>query len=270
MKTQRMFLALLTIFFLCSSTSFAGIVFEEVDEMKGLEMKIPGMEKMGKEVKKVFVTPEMRKEVSSNNVKIIRLDKEVIWTYSPQSGYYMEMTFDNMRQMASAFASPQMMEQMGEMAGSMQMSAKRTGKKQVINGFSCEQVIVTTSFGQGEMVMEQWITPDVPDDLAKFNKNFAKKMEKGMKGQKGLKEMGEKMEKKMDMDEQTKKLISEGFVIRTVSDMGGIKSITEVITPKGVMQKTSIPLSEFDLPAGLKKMPMGEGSGFPPMAPPAR
>jgi hypothetical protein len=45
--------------------------------------------------------------------------------------------------------------------------------------------------------------------------------------------------------------------------MGGIKSIIEV---KNV-QKTSIPSKEFDLPSGLKKMPMGGGGPYSPQRP---
>ena len=259
MKPQNIFFSVLTAVLFFASISFAGVVYEEVSEIKGMDFKIPGMEQTGKDIKKIYVTSDKKKEASKDNVTIIRLDKEVIWTYNAQAGFYTEMTFDNMRQLATAFTNPQMMAQMEEMAGKMEMETKSTGKKMNINGFDCEQVLITTKSGGKSMVTEQWITLDVPSEFVEFNRNFAARMKKGVKPPKNLKDMG----KKMGMDSRTKKLVSEGLVIKTITDMGGMKSIIEV---KNV-RKTSIPSKDFDLPGGLKKMPMGGGGPYPPQGP---
>jgi hypothetical protein len=244
MKKARLFCFTIFILFLVISLSFAGVVYEEVEELQGIDLKAIGGEQ--KTVKKIYVTPNKKKEVLPHKIEIIRIDKEVMWIFSPESKFYVEKTFKDIKKFASVFMHPQVFTQMGKMMGDMQIVVKRTGRKQNINGFNCEQVLITYKSKGGDFVLEQWITTELPSDLAKFNKNLAKMMKKDLEVPKEL----ESMEKQMGLDQKTKKLLNNGLIIKSVSNFGGMKTITEIRN----LKETSIPDREFNLPSGYKKM----------------
>jgi len=122
------------------------------------------------------------------------------------------------------------MEQMGqEMSEDMKITATNETKK--IAGYICTKYIVT---GMGAKT-EHWVSKDV-------------------KGYKEFRAVTEKMEKKLKKSPSMGKIgmsgisSKEGFPIRTVTDMMGIKSTT---TLKNI-QKKSLSKSLFKIPEGYK------------------
>ena len=111
---------------------------------------------------------------------ITRVDKELIWTLHPDKKQYAEMTFAEMRELMSRGVSGA--EAQAENAEDAQkardaemefsVDVKRTGKKETVNGFPAEQVILTLtgtskdkkSGGQGSftMTVDQWLSDKVP------------------------------------------------------------------------------------------------------------
>jgi hypothetical protein len=132
------------------------------------------------------------------SVTITRLDRELVWSLEPQKKQYREMTFAEMKESMAKAAremeeAPQEAEAAPGQAGpddrgmTFTVEVKKTGAKQEINGFACEQVIVTC-VGKPEkpkpgeenaelrFVLDQWLTPAMPgqDELGAFHRRLAK------------------------------------------------------------------------------------------------
>ena len=126
------------------------------------------------------------------------------------------------------------MEQMGQgMSEDMKITATNETKK--IAGYKCTKYIVT---GMG-VKTEHWVSKDV-------------------EGYREFRAATEKMEKKLDKSPSMGKIgvsgisSKEGFPVRTVTDMMGMKSIT---TLKNI-QKKSLSKSLFKIPEGYKLIEM--------------
>jgi hypothetical protein len=114
-----------------------------------------------------------------STVSITRLDRELVWTLEPEKKRYTEMTFAEMREQMRK-AAEEMTKAQGAPAASPQddgmtftLVVKKTGARETINGFPCEQVIVTctgksknpppgATTDELRLVMDQWLTPSVP------------------------------------------------------------------------------------------------------------
>lgn len=92
-------------------------------------------------------------------VSIIDLDKNLILNLAPQSKAYQEITFNEWNEMQK-----QMEEEIRKLPAEKQkkwmlkdVKVTRTEKKQKINGFNCEQYLVTDQTGSEEV----WVTKDI-------------------------------------------------------------------------------------------------------------
>lgn len=126
-------------------------------------------------------------------VSITRLDREVMWHLDLEKQQYTELTFAEMRAATEAG--------MGEMEKSAReekpkdadmtftVDVKKTGARQEINGFPCEQVIVTCigkpahpkkgeEGGEIHLVTDEWLSTKVPGqaEIEAFHRKFAEKM----------------------------------------------------------------------------------------------
>lgn len=130
-------------------------------------------------------------------VHITRLDKELLWEVNPDKQEYTEFTFEQWREQMA-----KMSEQMAKAQADMKretdkhpdvemtyaIDVKKTGEKQVINGFACEQVILTLTATPkdkttGEsadytITMDNWMSLAVPGGTERdaFYHRFAEKL----------------------------------------------------------------------------------------------
>ena len=175
----------------------------------------------------------------SATASIVRLDKELVWSLEPDKKQYSEMTFAEMREAMNkgmADAQTEMKKSENHKAQNVEMDFKvdvqRTGKRDVINGFKAENVILTltatpkdkTSGEQGagyKMTMDQWISTDTQgqSEMLAYHKKFAEKlgmdpqmqqMARGIMSQygDGVKQLAEKMK---DL---------KGYPVRSTMTMG--------------------------------------------------
>ncbi len=132
------------------------------------------------------------------SAEIVRLDKELVWSLEPDKKQYGEMTFAEMREaMAKGMANAQAemkkpenqkAQQQAEM--DFKVDVQRTGKKDVINGFKAENVILTLTATPkdkktGEkgaagykMTLDQWISNDTQgqSEMLAYYRKFAEKL----------------------------------------------------------------------------------------------
>ncbi len=112
---------------------------------------------------------------------------------------------------------------------------KKTGKKEKINGFACEQLLVTSSDGAS---MEVWVTKAIN------NKKITEVYKKLMKF--GATQNPQASERSKSMEE----VLNSGFPIRTVETRGNQKHIMEVTAVK---EKKSNPATALP-PKGYSPM----------------
>jgi hypothetical protein len=144
------------------------------------------------------------------SVSIVRLDREVVWDVEPADKRYTEMTFAEMRalvasagaEMEKARAEARAAEPEAGEQPEMEytVDVRRTGAKQTIAGFACEQTVVTltakpradaaaggkqakdeeaAAAGSGfKMTSDLWLSKAVPGgaELEGFNRRFAEKL----------------------------------------------------------------------------------------------
>uniref|UniRef100_A0A832I3Y0 DUF4412 domain-containing protein n=1 Tax=Eiseniibacteriota bacterium TaxID=2212470 RepID=A0A832I3Y0_UNCEI len=115
------------------------------------------------------------------SVSITRLDRELVWTLEPEKKRYTELTFEQMRALmrgGMAEAEAQMAaagDQGAPQDADMEFTVdvKKTGARADVNGFPCEQVVVTCmarpkgpqpgeAGREFKMIMDQWLTPNLP------------------------------------------------------------------------------------------------------------
>jgi len=221
---------------------------------------------IGERTEQMWAVPKKMKGVTKENGEtfIVRLDKELFITIDPKEKTYTEMTFAEMEAMMKKAGSQmdemqkklaempeeqrKMMEQMmGDKMGGMKASkdakvdVKNTGDKKTISGFSCTKFVATQD---GKDVMTLWVTKDVSgfDAMRKDWEEFSKRMM-------ALNPMGGK-----GLGEAFKKI--DGFPIQTEMGHGMTSTVTKI-------EKKTAPASEFEVPAGYKKVKsqMGEMGG---------
>ena len=208
---------------------------------------------------KFYYMPKMFKTVTREDGEAVmfRLDKEMMIMVNPKEKTYSEMTFAEMEKSMKQ-VSPKMDQAMAEMQKQMEnmpeeqrkmvekmmgekMPGKKkegkvevvnTGEKKTISGYSCTKFVIKED---GKEVAAVWATKDVKDfeamrrDMEQFSKRMAAMNPMMGKGTaEGIKSV-------------------EGFPIET--DMG--ESMKEVVTK---IEKRSIAASEFEVPAGYKKV----------------
>jgi GLPGLI family protein len=211
----------------------------------------------GKEISSAsYYRTHMFKQVSEKNAMIFRLDKEILYTVDHERKEYSVMTFAELEAFSKKASSemnekmsamkeqmknmpPEQRKMMEQMMGKQAMGksseskieVKKTSEKKTINGFPC---IKYALMEDGKETGNVWTTSNVP--------NF-----KTM--QKDFQEFSERITAQMPMKggqlaEAMKKI--EGFPIQT-SIAGFIINVKKV-------EKKSIAVSEFEVPAGYKKV----------------
>lgn len=205
-----------------------------------------------------YYMPKMFKEKGSdeNHEIIVRLDKKLFIIVNTADKEYSEMTFDELEKALTAVSgmvsgkmaemekqmeslSPEqkkmMMEMMGDKIPGMKQKGKieteNTGTKKDISGFSCIEHLVKRN---GETFLTMWTTEDIKglEGLNAEMKEFGKRMA-------ALNPMGER-------EEQEAMFNVEGFPIMTE-----VAGITTLVTR---VERRAIPMSEFEVPSGYKKV----------------
>ncbi|OGC02414.1 hypothetical protein A2V82_02180 [candidate division KSB1 bacterium RBG_16_48_16] len=173
--------------------------------------------------------PEILIDFNSGIVRNVMHDKKA----------YMEMNIDELSEQMKSIQSK--MQQAGlQTDEGQQAEIKKTGKKQKINGFTCEQYVRD----EGDETSEYWMTKDVTfQDLFGSDSKYMKTVEK-----------------MMSMD----KMAGKGYY-----DLGGYPvliiekdphSTTTTETMK--IEKTKVADSKYKVPENYKKMTMSEMMGF--------
>ncbi|MFQ5769323.1 MAG: DUF4412 domain-containing protein [bacterium] len=197
-------------------------------------------------------------EPDENQTTIIRLDKEFLWHIDHNAKTYTQVSFKQMRQgmqdvqriMQEAMKNMtpeqrQMMENMGMkmpgMSPPKHYQLKKTGKKEKINGYRCEQYLLVK--GDQNETEEWWVTKDL-GSFQNFGKMLAK-MFAGMSG--GMTAAVEAMAK------------LEGIPIKTIEKEGDEVRISKVTK----ITKASVNKTQFEVPEGYKmeempQMPFGK------------
>ena len=126
----------------------------------------------------------------AETVSITRLDKDVVWSLDPAKKEYSELTFAEMKAMMEK-GSEEMQKATRTQDDGMTFTVdvKKTGAKKDVNGFACEQVVITCSgkptdpkqaaeIQQVRMTMDQWLMPKAPGgaEMAAYHKMFAEKL----------------------------------------------------------------------------------------------
>ena len=121
--------------------------------------------------------------------QIIRLDKELIWDLDVDKRTYSEMDFATMRKMMERGMGRAQQEKLPTQDLEYTIDVKRTGTKDVINGFHAENVIITmtgkpkSAPAEGGVrgttfTIDEWLSNDVPgqDEIRAYYRKFAEKM----------------------------------------------------------------------------------------------
>lgn len=248
-KTVRLLLAVFFLFGVVTSALAQGLYWES--KMTGASI--------GEETQQMWAVPKKMKGVTkeTGEAYIVRLDKQVFITVDPKDKTYSEITFDEMEKMMKK-ASGKMDAQMAEMqkqladmpeeqrkmvekmmgskiptqAKDVKTEVVNTGEKKTISGFACTKLVVKMD---DKEAMTFWVTKEVKefDSMRKDWEEFSKlMMEMNPSVMKGLGDVFKKI---------------EGFPIQTEVIQGIVNTVTKV-------EKKVAPASEFEVPAGYKKV----------------
>jgi len=129
-----------------------------------------------------------------SSADIVRLDRDLLWSLDLQKKQYTELTIAELRaMMEQGLARAEAREPGAGPARDVEMTYKvdvqRTGKKEKVNGFDAENVIVTItatpkdaasgeSAGSYTLKMDQWLAAQVPgqSEVVAFYRKYAEKM----------------------------------------------------------------------------------------------
>ena len=126
----------------------------------------------------------------SETVSITRLDKDLVWSLEPAQKEYSELTFAEMKAMMEKGSEEAQKATRAQDEGmTFTVDVKKTGVKQDVNGFACEQVVITCSgkptdpkqaaeVQEIRMTMDQWLTQKAPGstEMAAYHRKFAEKL----------------------------------------------------------------------------------------------
>jgi hypothetical protein len=225
MKKSVMLTALIIALFACSSTCLAQ--FEGVLKMKTFHKSSAGPMNVTQEV--FIKSDRMRSNMTADNspmgpmAMVIRRDKGVIWTILESMKMYMEMSLKQTEDMIKSMQKD-----------TLKPTIKKTGKKQKLAGYTCEEILVTTS----EMTATLWATSEL-SALAESMKWFNSSSNAQPRW----------MQEIEKMKLLTLKMHSEA----TNGDVTDLE-ITSI-------EKKSVDNSQFEIPAGYKKQEMPAGMG---------
>jgi hypothetical protein len=241
------------IFFLASMLCTASML--SADVMYEMTSTTAGMMGMKAETQmRVFVkgdrsltemTAENPMTGPMSDIKIIRLDKGVIWSIDHENKQYAEYDLKDMTGATEEYEETQM-----EMPD---LKVVRTGEKKKILEKDCEQIIVTmeSAGDEGKMTFKQtmWVTKEIQGykEIQEFQKQMA---ESGLGSSAGM--MGPN---KKNYEEFQKKISEiEGFPLEIdmEMDMGGEGMSFKMTTHSEVTKVEAKPISDkvFEVPSG--------------------
>jgi hypothetical protein len=173
---------------------------------------------------------------------ITRLDKGLIWTLDPKKKTYREEPITSFRKEEARKQADEAREKPAVRVTKSEFSVKKTGASETINGFPCEEYLITwvlefedletKARTRNTMTTNQWTTPETPsirklqaEEMA-FTKAYLKKIGLELSGQE-MKQFGLDMfstmsgASKAEMEKQFKSFKKEmaklkGYPIRTV------------------------------------------------------
>lgn len=214
---------------------------------------MPMQPKEAKENEKTFYKSGKMKmmNLTTGRTTIFRFDKELVWTIDEKNKTYMEMTFAEMQQGMDQMRSEmkkemkgmsaderKMMEKMmGKKMGGMfdeegefEITVNRSGKKDKILEYPCEQIFLLIN---KEPLMELWVTDKF--NLGTEFLDVYQKMGfvKGKLSDEAKKIRGIPLLTKMSMN-------------RGMGNMDSESRVTKIV-------ETSVANQEFDVPGGYKK-----------------
>jgi hypothetical protein len=223
---------------------------------QGLYWQSTTEETAGKHTEENFAISKMFKMVKTGgtndgSIIITRLDKQLFWTLNPEKKTYTEMTFDDMEKMVSNGSAQmdkmkeqmknmpeeqrKMMEKMMGTQNDQPVEVKKTGETKSVAGYKCTKFI---AFRGEEEVMSLWVTKDLTGfgPLMADWKEFAQRMSAmTARFSKGSSDMYKNI---------------DGFPMETTIKIMN-NTVTTTVTK---VEKRSIPPTEFDIPAGYKKV----------------
>jgi hypothetical protein len=227
-------------------TSVFAVTFVFQASGQGLYVESKGS--AGGDIERFWYMPHMFRSVDDNgDVTVIRLDREIIYTFDPEERTYTEMRFSDMKAMREKVAAmtkkrmeampPEQRkafeERMSHAAGGSEKNSHEvvgTGETRSISGFTCSKYIVKRN---GKQVETVWATNDIRGaeslrkDMEKFMETVSTNLGNGRR-------LGTAWYKEV-----------RGLPIQTESD-GSTRTITKV-------EQRPVPLSEFEIPAGYTK-----------------
>lgn len=122
-------------------------------------------------------------------VKITRLDKELFWDVNPKEKEYTELTFADLRkQMEGLAPEGKDVDEADSIQARTDIQIERTGKKQMIAGYSAEEVIMVVTIegrdpetgktNEFKVTMDMWLSKEVPGlaEYTSFHKRLAEKL----------------------------------------------------------------------------------------------
>ena len=236
----------LTLLFCLASMLYGDVMYEMVSTSEGM-MGMKGETNMRIFVKGDRSLTEMTAENpmggTMTDTKIIRLDKDVIWSIDHDNKEYTEMSI----------AMPtQMPEESDEEISIPDVTVTRTGETKKLLNKDCEKVIVTMDVDddEGEMNFKQtmWVTKDIPGykEIQDFQEHMAGS------GSMSTSMMGAN---KKTYEEFQKKISEiEGFPLEIEMEMtmGAEGMSFSMMTHSEVTQIETKPINDkvFEIPAG--------------------
>jgi len=199
------------------------------------------------DVGRTYLMPKMFKHVSAGTMILFRLDRDKMYSVDLQNKTYWEMTLSEMEAMmtqASAMIEeafkdlPPEQRKMVErqMAGMMggggsQVVVSATGEKRTIGGYACSKWVASQD---GKPLVVAWVTRDLRafEPLAEDWRTAYKRMNAGNQRLAG------------GLVNAFQQL--EGFPMEM--EVLGVRALVTKVEPR------AIPVSEFEVPAGLKQV----------------
>jgi hypothetical protein len=184
----------------------------------------------------------MKRVSPDGNDTIIKLDDGKIITIDNKKKTYSIVTVQELNDMlekvsAAASANKEQMEAMKKMMGQMSdsWSVTKLGPGEPIAGYKTEKYLL-----KGMMDMEMWVAPELKMPAVYYD---------AMK----MRMRGNPMFDMSKMYDEFKKI--NGMTLKTVSTMKmmGMEVKTETVVTS--VEKTPIPASVFEIPAGFKQVP---------------
>jgi hypothetical protein len=225
---------------------FADVMYEMVSTSEGM-MGMKGETNMRVFVKGDRSLTEMTADDprggTMTDIKIIRLDKGVIWSIDHEKKHYKEIAID---QQETAVDAPE------EEIPMPDLKVVRTGEKKKILNKDCEEVIVTMDIdddeGTTKLKQTMWVTKDIPG--YKEIQDFQRHM--GGSGSMSASMMGGNKKTFEEFQRKTSEI--EGFPLEIEMEMimGAQGMSFSFLTHSEVTKIETNPISDkvFEIPAG--------------------